>query len=73
MKKLIIFTAIALLSYAPMAIAQNSTDREMGLIVFAVAVKQTTVNGTYQKLKESFPNESATYLWQIAEYIHKVK
>jgi hypothetical protein len=71
MKKLLSVFAIALLSFAPMAIAQNSTDREMGITAIAIINKQPTVNGTYQKLRELYPNESATYLWSIAEWVHK--
>ena len=70
-KLLAILTVIALLSYAPMAIAQSSTDREMGITAIAIINKQPTVDGTYQKLREMFPNESATYLWSIAEWVHK--
>ena len=62
---------IALLSFAPMAIAQSSSDSEIGITAIAIINKQSTVEGTYQKLRELFPNESATYLWSIAEWVHK--
>lgn len=70
-KLLILPFTIALLSFAPMAIAQNSTDSEIGITAIAIINKQPTVDGTYQKLREMFPNESATYLWSIAEWVHK--
>lgn len=70
-KLLILPFTIALLSFAPMAIAQSSTDSEIGITAIAIINKQPTVDGTYQKLREMFPNESATYLWSIAEWVHK--
>ena len=70
-KLLILPFTIALLSFAPTAIAQSSTDREMGITAIAIINKQPTVDGTYQKLREMFPTESATYLWSIAEWVHK--
>lgn len=72
MKKLLASpAAITLLSYTPIVIAQTSTDREMGITAIAIINKQSTVDGTYKKLCELYPNESATYLWSIAEWVHR--
>ena len=70
-KLLVIITAIALLFYALPVIAQTSTDREMGITAIAIINKQSTVDGTYKQLCELYPNESATYLWSIAEWVHR--
>ena len=71
MRKLLSIFTIALLSFAPMAIAQNSTNSEMGITAIAIINKRSTVDETYKKLRELYPNESATYLWSIAEWVHK--
>lgn len=72
MRKLISISilAIVLLAYAPTAIAQSAKDREIGIVATAIAIDQPTVNDTWVHLKSLYPNESATYLWQIAEWVH---
>ncbi len=70
----LIGTALYTLAFgSPMpaiAQSQSQTDKEIGITTIAISINLPTVNDTYQMLKTLYPTESATYLWQIAEWVH---
>ena len=74
MFKMLPIIATALIAFAPNAIAnpqsRNAQDRELAIVAIALANKKDTVENTVKALRTALPNESETYLRQIAQYIH---
>lgn len=73
MKKLISITVIAILSFAPMAIAFPKTELDIAIIALASNNKQSTADKTYDKLLKLLPNQSADKLKEAAEFVHKAR
>lgn len=72
MIKSTLLASLTALMIAPMAAnAYPTTQLDIALIALASKVKKSNVNATYNALRQQLPNQSATDLWNAAEYIHR--